>query len=379
MNVLVQLKLAFRNKNIVQNVLLCLCVIIVMHLLYGVYRSSTTLQEGARRGKTNNCSKKTLRKCKRRFKKNCIKLHNKVNKRKWRRTCTVKTMKNCLRQYKRGCDRKRRKRGREGVVKPPVDPDPTPPPPAPSLPPPPTPTPPDPVLGCTDKTAVNYDPTAKTDDGSCEAVRNGCTDPTAFNYDPTANTDDGWCISLIEKIMYLYDQYLEAIDFIVVREKIIKDTSPILVICKENAQLRDECGAIQATYSNYSRTLVKLKKEVTDYMTDVYPFRSFVFRVVDENAIKTHVNTLNIFELKLLRRKIDEFDTFISTLYNDEGTVNLEAIMEDIGHIKNRIYDIVAANPDVRVVYGCMDTNYTEYNPKANTDDDSCATEIVDG
>jgi hypothetical protein len=52
----------------------------------------------------------------------------------------------------------------------------------------------EPVPGCTDPTAFNYDPNANIDDGSCEAVVLGCTDPTAFNYDPNANTDDGSCI-----------------------------------------------------------------------------------------------------------------------------------------------------------------------------------------
>jgi hypothetical protein len=118
MSVLRELQLAFRNKNIVQNVLLCLAVIIVMHLLYGVYRSSTILQEGARRrrmrrggrrrgvsSKTNNCSKKTLRKCNNSFKKNCKKI-KKTNIGKWRRACTVETMKKCLNAYNDGCDKK---------------------------------------------------------------------------------------------------------------------------------------------------------------------------------------------------------------------------------------------------------------------------------
>jgi hypothetical protein len=174
MNVLVQLKSAFSNNQVIKNVLLCLVVIIVMHLLYGVYRSRTILQEGARRrrrrrggsSKTNNCSKKTLRKCNNRFKKNCKKLR-KSNKRKWRRACTVKTMKNCLRQYKNGCDRKRR--GSTAVVKPPADT----PAQAPAKPVEPTPPakPAEPVstkiYGCTDKNAYNYDSNANTDDGSC--------------------------------------------------------------------------------------------------------------------------------------------------------------------------------------------------------------------
>ena len=53
-----------------------------------------------------------------------------------------------------------------------------------------------PILGCTDPTALNYDATANTDDGSCVAVVLGCTDATASNYDALANTDDGNCIIL---------------------------------------------------------------------------------------------------------------------------------------------------------------------------------------
>ncbi len=78
---------------------------------------------------------------------------------------------------------------------------------------------PDPVLGCTDASAHNYDPAATQDDGSCETcsdnVQNGdetgvdcggalcaacppdpvpgCTDASAHNYDPNATQDDGSC------------------------------------------------------------------------------------------------------------------------------------------------------------------------------------------
>ena len=49
------------------------------------------------------------------------------------------------------------------------------------------------ILGCTDPIAVNYDPLANTDDGSCQYIL-GCTDPIASNYDPAATQDDGSCI-----------------------------------------------------------------------------------------------------------------------------------------------------------------------------------------
>lgn len=49
--------------------------------------------------------------------------------------------------------------------------------------------------GCTDPTASNYNPAATIDNGTCiyEEIP-GCTDPAAINYNPVATEDDGSCI-----------------------------------------------------------------------------------------------------------------------------------------------------------------------------------------
>ena len=47
--------------------------------------------------------------------------------------------------------------------------------------------------GCTDPDAINYNPKATTDDGSCEYDVYGCTDPAASNYNPDATIDNGSC------------------------------------------------------------------------------------------------------------------------------------------------------------------------------------------
>ena len=53
-------------------------------------------------------------------------------------------------------------------------------------------------FGCYYTIAVNYDSSARGNDGSCVLASNhklGCTCPTARNYNPSSTLDDGTCVS----------------------------------------------------------------------------------------------------------------------------------------------------------------------------------------
>ena len=52
--------------------------------------------------------------------------------------------------------------------------------------------------GCTDPSALNYNPQATSDDGSCIYPEEGCTDPNAINYNPLATLDDGTCLYTLD-------------------------------------------------------------------------------------------------------------------------------------------------------------------------------------
>ena len=54
------------------------------------------------------------------------------------------------------------------------------------------------VLGCMDSTAFNYNPEANVElEGSCIDVVLGCMDDDAFNYNPNANVEDGSCTPVV--------------------------------------------------------------------------------------------------------------------------------------------------------------------------------------
>ena len=56
-----------------------------------------------------------------------------------------------------------------------------------------------PIYGCTDVTANNFNSSANTEDGSCDySLIYGCTDVNSIDYDPLANIENGSCTYDVE-------------------------------------------------------------------------------------------------------------------------------------------------------------------------------------
>ena len=57
------------------------------------------------------------------------------------------------------------------------------------------------VLGCTQKSTLNFDSRANTDDGTCREAIPGCTDSAFGNYEATKTIDDGTCKTTVRGCM----------------------------------------------------------------------------------------------------------------------------------------------------------------------------------
>ena len=205
------------------------------------------------------------------------------------------------------------------------------------------------VYGCTDTIALNYDPNANVDDGSCIYCIYGCMDSTAFNYDSLATCADLSCVS----VMYgctdssALNYYAGAnVDDGSCIYTIFGCTDPI-AINYDPGVLIDDGSCIYTAGCMDSLALNYDPLAVTSDSSCVYP----VYGCTDSTAIN-YDNLANI----------------------DDGSCQ-PYIYGCTDSLALNYYQ--AANSDdgscIYPVYGCTDPcNICNYNPLANIDDGSC-------
>lgn len=230
------------------------------------------------------------------------------------------------------------------------------------------------AFGCTDETALNYNPAAIVEDGSCNYPLEGCTDEDALNYDEEAVFDDGSCsfgslvisYDLISGANYnlavIFD--LPSIDGI---DWEFGDASSATVAGTTTSHVYDENGVytVQATVTTPLSTYILS----TDITVNAYGCTNPL--ALNFSTVAT-VNDGSCIDI--IPGCLDGLAFNFSPLANHDDGSCIDVILGCMDE------EAINYNPDantedgscVAVVLGCVDPNALNFNPDANTSDDSC-------
>ena len=188
------------------------------------------------------------------------------------------------------------------------------------------------VDGCTDPVAVNYDPAATNDDGSCIYPISGCTNATASNYDSAATTDDGSCVF---PVTFTVDMNCSGISF-----STVYVTGPFAGWCGDCFPLSDADGdgVWEATY-DFAAGDLEYKYEVDNWAHQ-------------EDLIDDMVNGGSC-------APVTDYWSFANRLV----TVSTATVTDD---------NYGSCDDCVAPVPGCLDPLADNYDPNATVDDGSC-------
>ena len=176
----------------------------------------------------------------------------------------------------------------------------------------------------------------------------GCTDPTALNYNPWANSDDGTCQA-------------PPANCVTGESNIVVTVMPDTYPGETSWEIADTTGTVLATSPAYSTTGVPVITEVCIPNGTVIEFTLFdsfgdglcgsCYGGADGGAV---VQTLC-------------GDTILAIL---PGNANF-------GNDTSVVYTVAPCTPNA--ILGCTTPGFTEYNPQATVDDSSCVTPVILG
>ena len=187
------------------------------------------------------------------------------------------------------------------------------------------------VSGCTESTALNYNPDATVDDGSCDYNYSGCIYPPEWE----GNTGTNMTVFLTQNVV-------SALPLTSSNPYIVVMTNSGLVVGSSSLADEDLINGQQsiAVWGDDSQT-----QEVDGAITG----EEFYFQLVDSNSL---------------------FDLDISFSGPNNFTVNSQLVALGV------TYNFVCSDHIISDVLGCTDSSALNYNPDATVDDGSCAFDI---
>jgi uncharacterized protein (TIGR02145 family) len=203
--------------------------------------------------------------------------------------------------------------------------------------------------GCLDPEAVNYNPDAFIDDGSCNYGYPGCTDEIAINYNPDANVDDGTCYYLSD-----IDLHFDSVapDFPLSPMGIYIYSANIL-----NTDLRigDEIGIYD---EGYCIGMIQLQSEIGS------PIQLIISQ---DNPDTPYIDGFT--EGNLLQFRFWDADQEIEVINIEIDLIAGSGVFTPIGS--------ASVNLNVELLFGCTDPLALNYNGEVTVDDGSCILPIL--
>ena len=261
------------------------------------------------------------------------------------------------------------------------------------------------IYGCTDQTAINYNPSATSDDESCilDAIY-GCmnTDYLEFNVDATIDTEPSSCFSIIvtgctdfpasnynplanvsDNSSCEYNTVVGCIDSDYIEYWAYDESSTLLSVPANIANQDDgscltliEFGCVDSNAFNYETDAnvnqTSMQNQTSPCIAKVYGCTDLSMFNYSPDA-NTEDNSCVEFVYGCTDATYTEFDALANTDTNPTSCVSLHVYgcidPTAFNYIENATSDDGSC---INIVDGCMDSNALNFNPNANITDDSC-------
>ena len=243
-------------------------------------------------------------------------------------------------------------------------------------------------LGCTEPGYLEYSPNNNLDDGSCSTMRiKGCTNPESCIYNPEANNEDGSCTypGCIDNtyIEYYNQGYVAGCD-----DGSCSIEVEDLELTVENFQEPMVTGSSMTVGFNISNiygieagTVAAFYDLNGDGVINTEPFMAtngeYYWECVGQTEyIPNEFFTMGLWGDDSTTDEIEglqtgQSDVIFAILTQDNQVIAFILLPEFTSYTTNGITVTNDINLDV-TVYGCLDSNYCNYNPNAEEDDGTC-------